>query len=196
MSNDNNVIERSMSDPSAFGEIFHRHAPVLHRYVARRAGETVADDVTSETFLVAFRRRGKYDLSREDARPWLFGIATNLMHRHRIAEARTLKSLERLESEPTSVDTTHLLDDAMDAAGTIKELAHALRKLPKGDRDALLLYAWADFSYEEIAQALKIPVGTVRSRLNRTRRILKATPIVTTLKEGNDERVQYASDIA
>ena len=182
-----------MHEPRAFGEIFHRHAPGVHRYVARRAGGTVADDVTSETFLIAFERRGRFDLSRGDAQPWLFGIATNLIHRHRVAEARMLKSIERFTAEPSTADVAVRLDEAMDAQHAVKTLAHALRKLPMRDRDCLLLFAWAELSYEQIAVALDVPVGTVRSRLNRARRVLRTAPMT---EEGHNERVHHAPDPA
>jgi RNA polymerase sigma factor (sigma-70 family) len=187
------VIERSLQDPRAFGEIFHRHAPRVHRYVARRAGEAAADDVTSETFLIAFERRGRFDLSRDDAQPWLFGIATNLIHRHRVAEARMFRSIERATAEPLLADIAVRLDEAVDAQLAVKALAHALRKLPIRERDCLLLFAWADLTYEQIAMALDIPIGTVRSRLNRARRALSTTPIN---EEGHNERVQHAPDPA
>lgn len=187
---DSVVIERSLTEPTAFGALFSRHAAPLHRYIARRAGQDIADDVTSETFLVAFQRRKRFDLSREDARPWLFGIATNLIHRHRIAEARTLRSIERAAAQPAPVDSIDRLDDAIDAQRTVARLARELRKLSVDDRDCLLLFAWADFTYDEIADAMNVPVGTVRSRLNRARRKLRAPDLT---EEGDHERAHYAA---
>lgn len=189
MNNDNAVIARSVTDPTAFGEIFHRHAGSVHRYAARRAGDAVADDVTSETFLIAFQRRARFDPAREDARPWLFGIATNLIHRHRIATARVLRAMERSapEAEAVAVDS----DDALDAQREVARLAGRIRRLSAGDRDCLLLFAWAELSYDEIAEALHIPVGTVKSRLNRARRQLRSTP-----EEGENGRPDFAPQSA
>lgn len=188
MNNDNTVIARSVTDPSAFGEIFHRYAGAVHRYAARRAGDVVADDVTSETFLIAFQRRARFDPAREDARPWLFGIATNLIHRHRIATARVLRAMERSVPEPV---TTHHPDEALDAQLAVGRLAGRIRRLSAGDRDCLLLFAWAELSYDEIAEALHIPVGTVKSRLNRARRLLRSTP-----EEGENGRPDLAPQSA
>ena len=184
MNNDNTVIARSVQDPVAFGEIFHRYAAVIHRYAARRAGDAVADDVTSETFLIAFQHRARFDPAREDARPWLFGIATNLIHRHRIATARVLRAMEHAVCEPV---ITHDPDDALDAQLAVARLAKRIRRLNAGDRDCLLLFAWAELSYDEIAEALHIPVGTVKSRLNRARRLIRTTP-----EEGEYERADIA----
>ncbi|MEH6780781.1 MAG: RNA polymerase sigma factor [Rhodoglobus sp.] len=192
MNNDSGVIERSLRDPAAFGELFHRYAASLHRYVARRAGESLADDVTSETFLIAFERRTAFDLGRQDARPWLFGIATNLIHRHRIAEARTLKSLERAAAEP-EYDNSPSVDEFVDAQREVKKMARRLRRMSSADRDCLLLFAWGDFTYKQIAQSLDIPIGTVRSRMNRARRILRTEPLSEEVHHG---QTHFASDSA
>lgn len=182
-----------MHEPAVFGELFHRHAPRLHRYVARRAGGTVADDVISETFLIAFERRDRFDLAQDDARPWLFGIATNLIHRHRIAEARALRTTERFVSGSATHSDPERLDERVAAHLEMKRVSRAVRKLSIGDRDCLLLLVWEDLSYEQIAEALSIPVGTVRSRLNRARRVLRGVP---TTEEGTHERAHYAPDPA
>lgn len=103
MSTDSDIIVRSRDSPAAFGDLYDRHASVIYRYAARRAGDFVADDVTSETFLVAFERMDTFDHGRGDARPWLFGIATNLLRRHHRAEARTLKALAKASGREGSV---------------------------------------------------------------------------------------------
>jgi DNA-directed RNA polymerase specialized sigma24 family protein len=77
------VIARSLSDPEQFALLFRRHAPVIQRYVTRQIGPQPADDVVAETFLVAFRRRAAYRLDQRDCLPWLYGVATNLVGRHR-----------------------------------------------------------------------------------------------------------------
>lgn len=178
MSTDSDLIEQSLEDPARFGELFHRYAPSLHRYVARRAGRAIADDVTSETFLIAFERRSSFDRERADARPWLFGIATNLIHRHRIAEARTLRTAERAAAKAPPQGEVDELAEAAETRLEVRRLARELRRLSMADRDCLLLFAWEGLSYEQIAEAMEVPVGTVRSRLNRARRILRDAPSV------------------
>jgi RNA polymerase sigma-70 factor (ECF subfamily) len=139
---DATVIQLSRHEPEHFTVLFRRHAPHIQRYVVRRLGADAADDIVAETFLLAFRQRDRYDLARADARPWLYGIATNLIGRHRRAEIRLYRALARLSA-----------------------------KL----RDTMLLAAWSDLSYEEIAVALGVPTGTVRSRLSQARSKLRQT---------------------
>jgi len=175
VSTDSDIIRQSRDSPRAFGELFRRHAPRLHRYASRRAGQAVADDVTSETFLVAFERRATFDHDWDDAAPWLFGIATTLIHKHHRAEARLLRTLAKAAAPDNVDDETVRASERVDAAASVGLLASQLRKLSAADRDCLLLYAWADLSYDEIAAAMHVPVGTVRSRLNRARRLLRGT---------------------
>jgi RNA polymerase sigma-70 factor (ECF subfamily) len=171
---DATAIERSLRDPERFAVIFDRHAPYIHRYLARRLGQQLADDAVAETFLVAFRRRQRYDLGRRDARPWLYGIATNLVsqyrrdevHEHRLRQAVALDRDEVCHADRVAADVT--------AQAARQMLAEALAELSPQDRDVLLLIAWEELSYGEVAAALAIPVGTVRSRLNRARRKVRA----------------------
>ncbi|MBD0844356.1 MULTISPECIES: RNA polymerase sigma factor [unclassified Streptomyces] len=168
------VVAASLDDPERFAELFDRHAPAIHRYVARRLGRDAADDVTAETFLTAFRIRDRFDPDRAGVRPWLHGIAARHISGHRRAEVKALKILARTGTSPVAESWTDSADDRIAAQSAARPLAKALARLSAGDRHVLLLFAWADFSYQEIAQALDIPVGTVRSRLNRARRKLRA----------------------
>jgi RNA polymerase sigma factor (sigma-70 family) len=163
------LIERSRREPEAFAEVFRRHAPDIKRYVTRRLGTDAAEDVVAETFLAAFRQRGRYDVRRPDARPWLYGIATNLIGRHVRTEVRQLRILERTGADPVTAPFTERSDERVSAGAARRNLAAALAKLPAGHRDALLLVAWGGLSYEETAQALGVRIGTVRSRVSRAR---------------------------
>jgi RNA polymerase sigma factor (sigma-70 family) len=159
------VIEQSWHEPETFAELYDRYAAPIHRYVTRRLGDGPADDVVAETFLAAFRMRRRYDLSRSDARPWLYMIG-----KHRRAEVRMLRALARTGTDPAAEGHADRVDNQVSAASAQRALAAALAGLAAGDREVLLLIAWADLSYDEAAVALEIPVGTVRSRLNRARR--------------------------
>ncbi|MFD9316678.1 RNA polymerase sigma factor [Streptomyces sp. NPDC060053] len=167
---DASVIADSLTRPELFGELYHRHAAVIHRYAARRLGEDAAEDITAETFLAAFRTRGRYDVSRAGARPWLYGIAANLIGKQRRTEVRALRALARTGHDPVADSWTDRSDSRVTAQAAQGRLAGALAGLSRGDRDVLLLVAWADLGYQEVAEALSIPVGTVRSRLHRARR--------------------------
>jgi RNA polymerase sigma-70 factor (ECF subfamily) len=150
--------------------VFDRHFAAIHRYLARRAGRQAADDLAVDTFVVAFGRRHTFHTSRHDARPWLFGIAANLMRDRWRAEERQLRAWERAGAErPADLDTDSVLERAdASAAGPVVGLA--LASLDARDRETLTLFVWAELSYDEIAEALAIPAGTVRSRIHRARR--------------------------
>ncbi|MFF5846487.1 RNA polymerase sigma factor [Streptomyces massasporeus] len=170
---DAELIRASLQEPERFAALFDRHAPAIHQYVARRLGRDAADDVTAETFLTAFRIRARFDPARAGVRPWLYGIAAKHIGRHRRQEVQALKLLARTGHDPVADSWTDSADDRVAAEAAARPLAGALARLSAGDRHVLLLFAWADFSYQEIAEALGIPVGTVRSRLNRARRKLR-----------------------
>ena len=170
---DATVIARSLDDPEQFAVVFRRHAPEIHRYVVRRLGPGAADDVVAETFLIAFRLRARYRPDQPDARPWLYGITTNLIGRHRRAEVRQYRALARTGLDPVTESFADRADARVSAGAEIRRLAAALAGLPAGHRNALLLVAWGDLSYEQAAAALGVPVGTVRSRLSRARRRLR-----------------------
>jgi RNA polymerase sigma factor (sigma-70 family) len=172
------IMEQSARDPETFAVLYDRHAAALHRYVARRLGEGAADDIVAETFLAAFRKRARFDPAARDARPWLYGIASNLIGKHTRSEVRMLRAYARTGNDPVLTPSAVTPDDGilarLDSSAAAPELARALAALSAGDREVLLLTAWADLSYAEAATALAIPVGTVRSRLNRARSKLRA----------------------
>jgi RNA polymerase sigma factor (sigma-70 family) len=174
VSTDNEVIGRSGDEPGAFALLFDRHAPSVYRYAAQRLGQDSAEDVMSETFLVAFEKRASYDVTIVDARPWLLGIATRLMHKHVRLEARAWKGMVADLAAHLSPDMIEQAGARMDAARLTRRLRSALGALSAADRDTLLLYAWGDLDYAGVAAALDVPVGTVRSRLNRARRLLRS----------------------
>jgi RNA polymerase sigma factor (sigma-70 family) len=167
---DAELIAQSVARPELFAGLYERHAGDIHRYAARRLGDGTADDITGETFLAAFRTRGRYDVTRPNARPWLYGIAANLIGKHRRAEVRALRALARTGHDPVAESWSERADARVAAQAATGPLAAALAALSAGDRHVLLLVAWADLGYQEVADALSIPVGTVRSRLNRARR--------------------------
>lgn len=166
-SSDADCIARSLREPTAFEPIFDRHFGVVHRYLQRRAGRDLADELAAETFALAFARRASCRASGS-VLPWLYGIATNLLHRHRRAERRQLLAYGR-----SGVDRGIAYEDEAvaraDGSSLDARLARALVAMRPRQRDALLLYAIADLSYEEIALALDVPVGTVRTWLHRAR---------------------------
>lgn len=182
---DAELIARSLEQPEAFRLVFERHYDVILRYCRRRLG-TDGDDIASEVFVRAFDHRRRYDGQRPDARPWLYGIATNLIAGARRTEGRRLRAFARLGYDPVSWpdDDVHARIDASREAAV---LGAALRALSAPDRDAVLLQAWGDLNYDEIAHALGIPVGTVRSRLHRARRQIREHLAALGKDEGEEE---------
>jgi RNA polymerase sigma-70 factor (ECF subfamily) len=160
------AITRSLKDPQAFVAVFDRHYTAVHGFAGRRAGPDLADEIAAETFTRAFDRRTTYDRSYPDARPWLLAIASNLLRRHWKAERRHLEAWAKAQA---GTPRHEALPD-----GVASELIDALDALAPADREALLLYAWGELSYEEIASAMNTPVGTVRSRIARARGRLSA----------------------
>ncbi len=164
------IIRVSLQRSDQFAELFRRHAPAVRRYATRRIGPDAARDIVAETFLTAFRRRDSYDLSHPDARPWLFGIATRLIVRHRRSEVRLYQALARTGVDPVTESFTEQADaQEVSAHGARRTLAAALARLSAGQRDVLLLVAWGGLTHEQVAEALQIELGTVRSRLSRAR---------------------------
>jgi RNA polymerase sigma factor (sigma-70 family) len=153
--------------------LFDRYADDVHHYAARRLGPDAADDVMAETFTVAFAQRAGFDLSRPDARPWLLGIATNLIRGHRRSEQRRWRAMARAVEPVEEESEADLVTARVTAQAARRELAAALARLSDDQRDALLLHAWAELDYDQIAEALGVPIGTVRSRLHRARGVLR-----------------------
>jgi RNA polymerase sigma-70 factor (ECF subfamily) len=147
----------------SFEELFELHFDAIYGYLARRVGPDLARDLASETFTRAFAGRGRYDPRHGGVRPWLFGIASNLLRRHYRDEERRLRALTRLGVRETGSPPEE------PRPAEEPRLAEALGALSADERDVLLLFAWAGFGYAEIATVLDVPLGTVRSRLHRAR---------------------------
>lgn len=173
---DADLVRASVSDPQAFGPLFDRHIDVIHGYISRRVGSLLAEELTAETFARAFARRESFVALHESAGPWLYGIATNLVRNARRAERRQLEAYGRAaaisDGQPDDFDQA---DARLDARQAAPRLVGALLELEPGDRDTLVLFAWQELSYEEVGTALGIPAGTVASRINRSRRRMRAS---------------------
>ncbi|GLY84914.1 RNA polymerase sigma factor [Actinoallomurus iriomotensis] len=136
------LIERSLGEPECFAALFDRHSAEIFRYLARRLGPDVAEDATAETFLTAFRKRDRFSGERDDARPWLYGIATRTIGEHRRAEARRRRALGRLDTTTATEPFEELAAGRVSAQRLGGQLAGMLGRLSAGERDLLLLIAW------------------------------------------------------
>ncbi len=169
---DAEVIGHSRGEPEAFGQIYDRHAPALLRFLGRRVGARIAEELVGELFRIAFERRKTFDVSRASALPWLYGIGSNVLLKHRRAEARRLRASARMAAGGGAADR-RASAAALDARLLFPRVADAIESLPDPEREALLLFAWEELPYESVAEALELPIGTVRSRLNRARARLR-----------------------
>jgi RNA polymerase sigma factor (sigma-70 family) len=188
---DAQLIEASERDPNQFGEIAVRHFAEIHGYISRRVGRDLAEDLGSETFAIAFESRRRYDIARNDARPWLFGIATNLIRRHRRDEIRKLRAyqraVERVAGVPEDADLTV---EQLDRLSRLANVSSGFAQLDPDHRDALYLVAVSELSYQQAADALGIPVGTLHSRVARARRELRdLTQIIGQVEESPRTRM-------
>lgn len=186
---DAEVISASLGESGAFAAIFDRHYNEVYRYVARRVGGATADDIVGQVFLVAFAGRGRYRAELSNARPWLFGIATNLVRKHYRTERRRLHAYARLDGRSRMEPDFEVVESRLDATALVQtKLAAALAGMPRRDRDTILLFAWGDLTYEETAFAIGVPVGTVRSRLHRARMLLRGALDMGDLAEWSGEK--------
>jgi RNA polymerase sigma-70 factor (ECF subfamily) len=158
--------------PPDVADLFDRYGPELRHYCAGRVGASLAEDIVAETFLIVFQRRDR--LLDGPVRAWLYGIASNLLRRHRRTETRALRLLARTGRDPFVPDVADRAVDRADASAMSRELAGVLARLPARQRDVLLLYALADLDYDTIARTLGIPLGSVQSALFRARTKLRA----------------------
>jgi RNA polymerase sigma-70 factor (ECF subfamily) len=169
------LIQAARAEPERFADLYDRHAADLYRYTRRRVGPDLAEDIVADVFVTAFRRLDSYDVDRPDARPWLFGILTKEISRHHRRERARFRALARAPQDRPHDSVADRVADTVSAAAVARRaLAGAIAGLAVRDRDVLLLVAWGGLNYFEVAQTLGIPVGTVRSRLSRARRVVRA----------------------
>jgi RNA polymerase sigma-70 factor (ECF subfamily) len=186
---DGEAIRASLQRPEAFEPVFDRHYGAIHRYLARRVGPYTGAQLASEVFTIAFARRRDFATETDDARQWLYGIASNLALR----QARTWQRRNRAGQRALGGNVIWLdpaAEDRIHAERVRHLLIEAISKLRPREREVLVLHGLSDLSYREVAAALGIPIGTVRSRLARARRQVRAYLIET----GHPELAEELAD--
>jgi len=152
---DGALIQRSVhGHPDAFVEVVRRHEVAIHAYLVRRAGRQAAGDLLAEVWLRAFAARGGYDIRYGDARPWLYGIARNVLREH----WRTNGGDEPTRLDEAGIDPWDSVDDRLDSVERAKAVISAVRALPAADREVLLTDESAEFVAVELLRA----IGVVR----------------------------------
>lgn len=160
-------------DPDVFRELFNEHARSVYNHAFRLTGNwSTAEDVVSLTFLEAWRLRDRVDGDGGSLRPWLLGIATNVARNLRRAARRHDSALNWLPKEEEVPDFAEELASRIDDRELLAQMRTALAALRPPEREVLALCVWSGLGYAETAEALGVPVGTVRSRLSRARRKL------------------------
>jgi RNA polymerase sigma factor (sigma-70 family) len=170
---DAELITRSMNEPRCFAPLFERHAVAVHRYLAAKANSKDVEDLVSETFLTAFSSRGNFDASHPGALPWFFGIANNVLRHHWRSESRRQSRLRRVVPLQDTADPSDQLVEHLDGKAHESGFAEAFALLSEPQRETLILIGDLGLSYEDAALALGVPIGTIRSRMNRARSRLR-----------------------
>lgn len=152
-----------------FEQLYLDNETKLFRYLARRVGPTLAEDLTAEAFAIAWQRFPDYDPTRAAFSTWVFGIALNLLRRHARTEIYQLAKFSRTGADPALASDESAIVDRLTADEFWPKVAAELADMDETDRNVLTLYAWAEMSYSAIAETLEIPIGTVRSRISRAR---------------------------
>jgi RNA polymerase sigma-70 factor (ECF subfamily) len=168
------AVVASVDHPHRFEAVFEQYHRAIHEYLARSVGRDRADELAGDVFVAAFAARPRYEPARGSVRAWLFGIAANIRRTRARSDWRGRRAWDRVGGERDAQDGGfELVEDGLDHGKRLAWVTAFLRELSDTDRDVLVLYAWGQLTYPEIAQALGIELGTVRSRLARARARLR-----------------------
>jgi RNA polymerase sigma-70 factor (ECF subfamily) len=162
-------------DQHAFAELFDAHARAVYNHAFRLTGDwSVAEDVVSLTFLEAWRLRERLEPDGGSTLPWLLGIATNVTRNTARAGRRHREALRRLPTTGSAPDFADELAGRLDDARRLAAVRLVLDRLRRAEREVFVLCVWSGLDYATAARALRVPVGTVRSRLSRARTRLRS----------------------
>jgi RNA polymerase sigma-70 factor (ECF subfamily) len=168
------AVVASVEHAHRFEAVFEQYHRTIYEYLARAVGPDRADEYAGDVFVAAFDARVRYDPTLGSVRGWLFGIAANIRRNRARSEGRSRRAWDRVGGERDTDDGGfEVVEEMLDYGKELAWVAEFLRELSDIDRDVLVLYAWGELTYPEIAQALGVEVGTVRSRLARARARLR-----------------------
>ncbi|WP_185084731.1 RNA polymerase sigma factor [Nonomuraea muscovyensis] len=161
-------------DAAAFAQLFDEYARAVYSYAYRVLGDwAAAEDALSLTFLEAWRLKWKIDPDGGSLRPWLLGIATNVVRNMRRAVRRHRDAMARMPRSETVADFADEVAGRIDDAERLAAVRQAYGRLRRHEQEVVALCVWSGLNYAEAAEALGVPVGTVKSRLARARKRLE-----------------------
>ena len=164
------AVVASVEHPHRFEAVFEQYHRTIHQYLARAVGRDHADEHAGDVFVAAFAARARYDPALGSVRGWLFGIATNVRRTRARSHARGRRAWSRVDTDRDAHEGGfEIVEEGLDYGRRLAWVTAFMQELSETDRDVLVLYAWQQLSYPEIAQALGVEIGTVRSRLARAR---------------------------
>lgn len=160
-------------DPDALARLFDDHADRVYNFCFRRtASWALAEDAMSSVFLEVWRIRDRATTYDGQVLPWLYGVATNVCRNATRGQRRWTALQARTPRPADERDHAEEVAGRVDDERRMARLVAALRQLPERDQQVLTLVAWDGLTYEQAAAALEVPIGTVRSRLSRSRQRL------------------------
>jgi len=158
----------------AMSSIFQAHLDVIYNYCYRRSGSwAAAEDLAATVFLEVWRNRHRAISVDDSVLPWIYGIATNVCRNHHRSQLRHSSAVTRLAEIGDQPAEDDAVADQLDNERRLRNVLDRVHALPQADQDVFVLICWEELSYAAAAAALQIPVGTVRSRLARVRRVLR-----------------------
>jgi RNA polymerase sigma-70 factor (ECF subfamily) len=175
-------------DEQAFVTLFRRYQGPVYRFVRQMGGSAdTAEDVTQEVFIALIESSGRFDAERGSLKVYLYGIARNLLRRQ-IRKQSTHPEVELdqlLETAPAGAAAPDALAD-LERAEALTSLRRAIVSLPPHYREVIVLCELHELRYEDAALIVNCPLGTIRSRLSRARRVLARRCLVETAAPTHD----------
>ncbi|MFJ8820829.1 RNA polymerase sigma factor [Streptomyces sp. NPDC102467] len=179
----------------AFAELYEQYAGPVYQHALWLTGDwSTAEDIMSETFLTAWRARERVHTEGGSLRPWLLGIATHKAENSRRGLRRRVAFLARQRQPPVVADFAPEVAGRLDDARRLDAVQGALDRLRRHEREVLTLCVWSGLDYQQTAEALGIPVGTVRSRLSRARAKLARFADEAQKKEAQQKEAQQRAE--
>jgi RNA polymerase sigma-70 factor, ECF subfamily len=175
---DDVLLDRAAKgDEEAFTRLYRRQQAALFRFALRMTGSAwAAEEIVQDVFMTLMREPKKYDAKRGSLSAFLFGISRNRIMKHLERSPKDLPFDQQSEgrTSPAELQDTFTPAAWAEQRERVKQVREAVLELPAEFREAVVLCELEEMSYEEAAQAVGCPIGTIRSRLHRGKALLLA----------------------